>query len=417
MLAHVYLPSRKGKKGRTFIGRYRFDDMRKYREVNLGTHDRLVAIKRLNDFIVRKQREREGLAAAAPMRAALDAPLADVVADYRLDLSAQGRNAQHAKDTTRRVLRIAKECRWKTLGEANAADFTKWRAKVAPTLSAKYLKEYGVSLRAFFVWLIQTERFDRNPFAHVKHPDTRGKEKRVRRVFSADEAARLLAVAEHRRLPYLTLLYTGLRYREAWGLRWADYHPSTANGPCIVLPAGMTKGKRERVIPVRLELARELDAHRLDHSQATPADRIFAGIFPRQRGGKTRPNSLRVDMEKAGIPVYDELGRVADYHSFRKTFNTWAATAGVPLRAAQALLGHSTPDLTAGPYTDERALGLFGETAKLPWVGGAFSAEPNDPAKSGSFDGEAVSRIAEALADHYFAMVDATGLEPVTPSV
>lgn len=91
--------------------------------------------------------------------------------------------------------------------------------------------------------------------------------------------------------------------------------------------------------------------------------------------------------------------------------------AGVPLRAAQALLGHSTPDLTAGPYTDERALGLFGETAKLPWVGGAFSAEQNDLAQSWSFDGEAVFRLSEGLADHYLEMVDATGLEPVTPSV
>ncbi len=416
MLAHVFLPSRKGVKRRTYVGRYRFDDMPTPREVNLKTTDKLVALKRLNDLVIRLQREREGLAAPAPMRAALDASFADVVAAYALDLTAQGRNARHIKDTTRRVDRIARECRWKTLGDANAAAFTTWRAKLAPTLSAKHLKEYGVSLRAFFRWLIQTERFDRNPFAHVKHPDTRGKETRVRRAFTPEEAARLLAVADYRRLPYLTLLYTGLRYREAWGLRWADYR-RTPDGPCIVLPAGKTKGKRERVIPLRAELAAELDAHRLDHPKATPASRIFAGIFPRQRTDKRRPNSLRVDMAKAGIPVRDELGRVIDFHSFRKTFNTWAAVAGVPLRAAQSLLGHSTPDLTAGPYTDERALGLAGETAKLPWVGGPFAAESNAPAQSGRINGEALSRIAESTLKHILALVDATGLEPVTPSV
>jgi integrase len=79
-----------------------------------------------------------------------------------------------------------------------------------------------------------------------------------------------------------------------------------------------------------------------------------------------------MDMAKAGIPILDDMGRVIDFHSFRKTFNTRAAVSGVPLRAAQSLLGHSTPALTAGPYTDERALGLAGETAKLPWVGAPF---------------------------------------------
>ena len=43
------------------------------------------------------------------------------------------------------------------------------------------------------------------------------------------------------------------------------------------------------------------------------------------------------------------------------------AVSGVNQRAAQALLGHSDPALTANIYTDVNALQLQDEVAKLPW--------------------------------------------------
>lgn len=44
------------------------------------------------------------------------------------------------------------------------------------------------------------------------------------------------------------------------------------------------------------------------------------------------------------------------------------AVSGVNQRAAQALLGHSDPALTANIYTDVNALQLQDEVAKLPWI-------------------------------------------------
>lgn len=381
MLLTVFRPSaRRGRRAsRLFRGRYRFDDMVKPVEIPLNTADEITARKRLQDHVNDLQRAKEGLAPLAPMRKAMHAPFGDVLNDYRLDLIAQGRNRQHVKDTFRRVERIAKECRWAAIGDANAAAFTKWRAKVAPSLSAKYLKEYGVSLRAFFRWMVQTERFDRNPFAFVKHPQTKGREVRVRRAFTLEEARRLLAVADYHRLPYLILFYTGLRYRAAWGLRWCDYLTDReGGGPRFVLPAAKDKGRTARIIPVRPELAREIEAHLLDCAKATPATRICARIFPRQRTDKRRPNGLRVDLAKAGIPVRDALGRVLDFHSFRKTFSTWAQVAGVPLTATQNLLGHASPDMTAKHYTDAEAMDLGKHSASLPWVA---------PETSGAGDG------------------------------
>jgi len=403
MRATVFRPKRKGKVSRLWVGRYRLDDMPTFVQVSLDTPDELVARHRLHQIIVRRQRQAEGLAAPDAMRTAQHAPFADVVEDYATDLRAQGRRAQHIKDTTRRVLRIARECRWKRIGDANAAAFTTWRGKVADSMSAKMLKEYGVSLRAFYRWMIDTERFDRDPFARVKAPVTRGRETRIRRAFTEDEARRLIAVSGYHRLPYLTMFYTGLRYKAAWGLRWCDYLTDSAGGgPRFVIPADKDKGKRERVIPVRAELAAELEAHRAECRKAGPRTRIFAGIFPRQRTDKKRPNSLRVDMAKAGIPVRDERGRVIDYHSFRMTFGTWAQAGGVPLRAAQTLLGHSTPEMTARHYTDESGLALPTQVHKLVWIG-AENAPAQDSPASESESETTANALAEMVVAQLFS--------------
>lgn len=64
----------------------------------------------------------------------------------------------------------------------------------------------------------------------------------------------------------------------------------------------------------------------------------------------------------------DDQGRVVHFHAFRKTFQTFGARAGIGQRSAQAILGHSDPSLTANVYTDEQALALGAEVAKLPWI-------------------------------------------------
>jgi hypothetical protein len=88
-----------------------------------------------------------------------------------------------------------------------------------------------------------------------------------------------------------------------------------------------------------------------------------------------------------------------------------------PVAGRASLARPFNPDLTAGPYRDERALGLSEETAKLPWVGGTDSAQPNRPAESGPINGQAVSRLAQLTLQQLFAMVDATGLERSAPFI
>ena len=404
MVCFVYRPRRAGKLSALWCGRYRFDDMPRPVSVPLGTPDEMVARKRLSDLIVRLQRQKEGLAPAEPMREAARKPFAEVVTDYGADLRAQERAAQHVKDTTRRLLRLGRECGWRTVADVTAASFTKWRAEVRG-MSAKTRKEYQVSLNAFFRWLVSTERFDRNPLARVTMPETRGKSVRNRRSFTPAEIVRLLAVAEHRRLPYLFLLYTGFRYREAWGVRWRDLHLDTPT-PFVLLGDESTKDREKRAVPLHPGLVEELHEHDAGRNRKdSETARVFRGIFPTQKRASGK-GSLAIDLEAAGIPKIDASGRVIDFHSFRKTWQTMGVRAGIALRSAQAILGHSTPDLTANAYTDVAALELHREIEKLPWLGGGES--PGNDSLSDSLK-QPIGRN--------LAMVDLTGLESgsVTP--
>src|SRR5262249_22597705 len=77
---------------------------------------------------------------------------------------------------------------------------------------------------------------------------------------------------------------------------------------------------------------------------------------------------LRIDLEAAGIPyaVDGPNGPLyADFHALRHTFITALGRAGVELRTAQELAGHSTPILTAR-YSHRRLRDLAGAVEKLP---------------------------------------------------
>lgn len=59
---------------------------------------------------------------------------------------------------------------------------------------------------------------------------------------------------------------------------------------------------------------------------------------------------LHADMAEAGIPVFDEYGRKADFHCLRGTTATMLSEANVPLPTVQQIMRHSTPALTAKHY-------------------------------------------------------------------
>jgi hypothetical protein len=79
-----------------------------------------------------------------------------------------------------------------------------------------------------------------------------------------------------------------------------------------------------------------------------------------------RIERFRRDLKKASVSYIDSLGRVADFHSLRKTFGTNLARGGVASRVAMSLMRHSDRRLTDKVYTDESLLGTGSAIEVLP---------------------------------------------------
>lgn len=80
-------------------------------------------------------------------------------------------------------------------------------------------------------------------------------------------------------------------------------------------------------------------------------------------GGQTNL-MVEKDLIEAGIPVV-VAGQTYDLHSLRGQYATRLAKAGVGLAAAQKLLRHCTPTLTANVYTHLGLVDLGKEVEKL----------------------------------------------------
>lgn len=360
MKEYVFKPSRivngKRVKAEYYSGRYNLPPSTKIEQVPLNTPDKEVARKRLREIVLEAQREQEGIIAPKAIRQTAVEPLATIITEYQDDLNGRGLAPNHVRDTVRRLLRIYREASWKTLADVTADSFVKWRAKLKA--SAKTAKEYQVSAVAFLNWLVRIDRLMVNPLAKVDKIDTRGKQVRESRAFTEDELSRLFRVAGRRLPAYLMLLYTGQRLDEVRSLVWGDLHLRTPQ-PYVLIRESTTKDKDKRAIPLHSKLAALLREMR--PASASDANSVFYGRFPTY-------GSLMRDLERAGIQRKDELGRVVHFHAFRKTWQTMGVRYGINQRAAQEVLGHSDPALTAKAYTDVAALSLHTEIAKLPWI-------------------------------------------------
>jgi integrase len=86
---------------------------------------------------------------------------------------------------------------------------------------------------------------------------------------------------------------------------------------------------------------------------STPDHFLFRARHNGEHDGYAVPQdeTVRADLARAKIPLQDERGRWADFHSFRYTFCTWMAQH-YPIQEVQKLMRHSTIKLTADLYND-----------------------------------------------------------------
>lgn len=321
--------------------------------VNLGLSDKQDAETELR----RRQREWErattgesnDIAVRAAAGRELSAHLGDYLADLRRDCA-----PRYVTCVEGRLTRLADECGWRFPRDISGDSFQTWRVK--QTLGPKTCNDYLSSACGFCNWMMNNDRMAANPLRKVQKDDVNGRQ-RERRALSVSDVTNLMNVSGPRSLFYLVAVDTGLRRGEIEGLAWGDL-ALDSDPATVTVRASTAKNRRTASIPLHPELVAALRG--IQPPSWDVGDLVFPDGMPRMR-------DMRKDFEAAGIAKTDGLGRVADFHSLRKTFNMnlqAGGTTGLP--TLMSLMRHSDPKLTAKTYTDPMLLQKAAAVGGLP---------------------------------------------------
>lgn len=156
----------------------------------------------------------------------------------------------------------------------------------------------------------------------------------VRRILSCVHHARPEVEAQLK-LFFTLLATTGCRDGELRALRWEQFGPDR-----VTFLAENTKSRKERTVPI----------NRTVQELAAPLREATGEVFnlvPRTNSGRNL--ELRSAMYRAEV-------KAGSMHSFRTSLATRWARTGVPVKATQQLLGHSSPSTTLEYYTAQDSM-------------------------------------------------------------
>jgi integrase len=359
----LFQPSRAGKISRLWWWQIQLPSWPKLRRIPLHVTDKRVAEHKREQMLREFEMEAAGIPGYGSVRRAAAKPLSEHLEAFLDDVKGMGRRPRTVVDYRKSIRKLCERCRWVALGDVTPDSFAAWRASSG--LAPKTLNDQLGAMRVFLNWMVRNRLLLANPLEHVGKVSGAGSLE-YRRALSVSEARALLAVAPRARASiYLLAMYTGLRRCELNRIRWCDFDYVT-NPVRLTLAAVHTKGGRKpAVFYLRPEIADLLKSIHLDARTFGHLDSLaFSGAVPSVR-------TLKRDLEAAGIPFLDELGRRVDLHSLRKTFVTSLSASGVHPRDAMQLARHSHIGLTMGVYTDSEKLGLVEAVALMPsmsWV-------------------------------------------------
>jgi len=198
------------------------------------------------------------------------------------------------------------------------------------------------AVRAFFSFLLRTNRVDASPARLVRAPRRDRtlpaflSERRTGELFDqiAEEASTDGGFLALRRWALLELLYScGLRLAEVHGLDTGSVDVRGGQ----VRAAG--KGRKERVVPVGTGAARALNAY-LDQRPAGASRALLVSA----RGNRLSRRQIQRDVTAALATVAD--GERLTTHSLRHTFATHLIDRGADLVSVKEMLGHASLSTT-----------------------------------------------------------------------
>lgn len=214
-------------------------------------------------------------------------------------------------------------------------------------------------LRAILDHAVNSRRLERNP-AHQVKVGPAG-QRRVGQSLSAPELAALIDALPRNCQPLATALgLTGLRFSEAIALVVSDVEKTPYGLVFRITKArtfrrddfegpraydGPTKSTKYRAVPVPQDLVEWV----LDRRESAPA---AAPLFPTMINGSTHWNPSNWRRSTSWTKTVIALGHPGFRpHDLRHTAATLMLSAGAPLTAVSAVLGHSSPQVTAEIYS------------------------------------------------------------------
>lgn len=228
-------------------------------------------------------------------------------------------------------------------------------------------------LRAMFNWAVLGELVARTPFkvGDVAAVKLAREEPRTRRMQPGEED-RLLTSANGLRDLVVAALETGCRLGELLSLQWDQVRGD------LFLPAGKTKAKKPRRVPISTVLRGVLDARRLDPAgdPLPPSAYVFGDEVGRRR--RSIKTAWRLTCQRAKIEALH-------FHDLRREAGSRWMDAGVPLGTIQRWLGHfnisqTSTYLAASGGGDADAMRAFEEATGRVTRGDAFAGSTGSEA-------------------------------------
>ena len=227
-------------------------------------------------------------------------------------------------------------------------DVRRWLASYGPTYSTSVIKHMRATLSKMLSDAVEMGLVDRNPAKGFRTP--RGKAvKRACALSQVQIRAVLAKLEEPHRTAVRLVAVLGLRESELAGLRGCDLdfvnmtitvRQSRYRGQ---LSQAKTEGSA-RVLP--MPTGAEVLLRGIAETFSSPEGLSFCD----DRGKPFNFDNMSRDMFG---PLADSLGIPRfTWRSFRRGASTQMHRSGVPVKVAQELLGHSTPQMTLGIYTD-----------------------------------------------------------------
>lgn len=232
-------------------------------------------------------------------------------------------------------------------------------------------------LRAAFNWAVLGGLVPATPFkvGTVTAVKLAREEARTRRLQPGEEDRLLLAAGGGLRDLIVAALETGCRRGELLSLQWLQVRED------LFLPAGKTKAKKPRRVPISTVLQKVLDARRHDPAgEPLPPDAYVFGdeVGRRRHSIKT---AWRLTCKRAKV---DGL----HFHDLRREAGSRWMDAGVPLATIQRWLGHhnisqTSTYLAASGGGDADAMKAFEQAAgRLPNIAVSTGSNGTEPIQS-----------------------------------